>query len=330
MAAMNRARALLLLLCLAGCVSMAVGPAAAQSDFPTRPIRMIVPFPPGGGIDTTARIAAQKLSDVLGQQIVIENQGRAGVAIATKAVAKAEPDGHTLLYHSTTGIVHAAVTAKLPYDWLQDLAPVSITTRFAPVMIVSPTLPVKDVADFIALLKANPGKYSYASSGTGTAVHLAEELFRQKAGVDIVHVPYRGTIAAMPDLLTGRIAMMIDGVPVQTKNIQAGTVRALAVTTDTRSPVLPDVPTMKEAGLDYVVPFWTAVYAPARTPRSIVDKLAAAIAQTMKNAEVTKRLAEVGTEAVGSTPAALDALTRQQFSLYRGIVASNPELVEGR
>jgi len=327
---MNRARALLSLLFLAGCVATAASPAAAQADFPTRPIKMIVPFPPGGGIDTTARITAQKLSDVLGQQIVIENQGGAGGAIATNAVAKAEPDGYTLLYHSTTGIVHAAVTAKLPYDWLNDLAPVSITTRFAPVMIVSPTLPVKDLKEFIALLKANPGKYSYASSGTGTAVHLAEELFRQKAQVDIVHVPYRGTIAAMPDLLTGRIAMMIDGVPVQTKNIQAGTVRAIAVTTDTRSPVLPDVPTMKEGGLDYVVPFWTAVYAPARTPQPIVDRLAAAFAQTMRSDEVTKRLADVGTEAVGSTPAELDALTRQQFALYRGIVASNPELVEGR
>src|SRR5438270_3844372 len=173
MAAMNKARALLSLFGLACCMSMASGSAAAQADFPTRPIRMIVPFPPGGGIDTTARITAQKLSEVLGQQIVIENQGGAGGAIATNAVAKAEPDGYTLLYHSTTGIVHAAVTAKLPYDWLNDLVPVSIATRFAPVMIVSPTLPVKNLQDFIALLKTNPGKYSYASSGTGTAVPLA-------------------------------------------------------------------------------------------------------------------------------------------------------------
>jgi tripartite-type tricarboxylate transporter receptor subunit TctC len=328
---MNRARALLSVFWLAWLwLACGVATAAAQADFPSRPIRMIVPFPPGGGIDTTARITAQKLSDVLGQQIVIENQGGGGGAIATNAVTKAEPDGYTLLYHSTTGIVHAAVTPKLPYDWLKELAPISITTRFAPVMVVSPTLPVKDLKEFIALLKANPGKYSYASSGTGTAVHLAEELFRQKAGVDIVHVPYRGTIAAMPDLLTGRIAMMIDGVPVQTKNIQAGTVKALAVTTDTRSPVLPDVPTMKEAGLDYVVPFWTAVYAPSRTPQSVIDRLAAAINKAMQSDEVTKRLAEVGTEAVGSTPAELDALTRQQFALYRGIVESNPALVAGQ
>ncbi len=323
---MNKARALLSVLWLA----CGVATAAAQSDFPSRPVRMIVPFPPGGGIDTTARITAQKLSDGLGQQVIIENQAGGGGAIATGAVVNAAPDGYTLLYHSTTGIVHAAVTPKLPYDWLKDLAPVSITTRFAPVMVVSPTLPVKDLKEFIALLKANPGKYSFASSGTGTAVHLAEELFRQKAGVDIVHVPYRGTIAAMPDLITGRVAMMIDGVPVQTKNIQSGTVKALAVTTDARSPALPDVPTMKESGLDYIVPYWTAVYAPVKTPRAVIDKLAAAFRKVAQSDEVTKKLAESGTEAVGSTPAELDALDRQQFALYRGIVESNPKLVEGQ
>jgi tripartite-type tricarboxylate transporter receptor subunit TctC len=324
MAAMNKARALLSV-CWLVC---GVTSAAAQADFPSRPIRMIVPFPPGGGIDTTARITAQKLSEVIGQQIVVENQGGGGGVIATGAVVNAAPDGYTLLYHSTTGIVHAAVTPKLPYDWLKDLAPVSITTRFAPVMVVSPTLPVKDLKEFIALLKANPGKYSFASSGTGTAVHLAEELFRQKAGVEMVHVPYRGTIAAMPDLIAGRIAMMIDGVPVQTKNIQAGTVKALAVTTDARSPALPDVPTMKESGLDYIVPYWTAVYAPAKTPQPVIDKLAAAFRKAMQSDEVTKKLAESGTEAVGSTPAELDALTRQQFALYRGIVEANPKLVD--
>src|SRR5580704_8961258 len=251
--------------------------AFAQADFPSRPIKMMVPFPAGGGIDVTARIAAQAMTDVLGQQVIVQNQGGAGGALATDSVVKSNSDGYTLLYHSTTGIVHAAVTENLPYDWMRDLAPVSIVTRFAPVMIVSPTLQVKDLNEFIALLKANPGKYSFASSGTGTAVHLAEELFKQKAGVDIVHVPYRGTAAAMPDLLSGRIAMMIDGVPVQTPNIRSGTVRALAVTTSTRSPSIPDVPTMKEAGLDYEVPFWTAIYAPIQTPKPIIDKLAAAV-----------------------------------------------------
>ena len=316
----------LLLFCLAWLLALPTV-VRAQSDFPSRPIKMIVPFPPGGGIDVTARIAAQALTEVLGQQIVVQNQGGAGGAIATDAVVKANPDGYTLLYHSTTGVVHAAVTENLPYDWMRDLAPVSIVTRFAPVMIVSPTLPVKDLKEFIALLKANPGKYSFASSGTGTAVHLAEELFKEKAGVDMIHVPYHGTVAAMPDLLAGRIAMMIDGVPVQTQNIRKGVVRALAVTTSTRSPSIPDVPTMKEAGLDYEVPFWTAIYAPIQTPKPIIDKLAAAISKAMHDPAAVKRLADVGTEAVGSSPAELNDLTHQQFNLYRGIVQNNKSLL---
>ena len=299
----------------------------AQTDFPSRPIKMVVPFPPGGGIDVTARIAAQALTDILGQQVIVQNQGGAGGAIATDSVVKANPDGYTLLYHSTTGIVHAAVTENLPYDWMRDLAPVSIVTRFAPVMIVSPTLPVKDLKEFIALLKANPGKYSFASSGKGTAVHLAEVLFMQKAGVDMIHVTYHGTAAAMPDLLAGRVAMMIDGVPVQTENIRHGTVRALAVTTSARSPSIPNIPTMKEEGLDYEVPFWTAIYAPIETPKPIIDKLAAAIGKAMQDPAVVKRLADVGTDAVGSGPAALDVLTHQQFDLYHGIVQNDKSLL---
>jgi tripartite-type tricarboxylate transporter receptor subunit TctC len=320
----------LLLLCSVSTSAVSLQPAWAQAEFPSRPVKLIVPFPAGGGIDLTARVAAQKLGDVLGQQIVIQNQAGGGGAIATDAVAKADPDGYTLLYHSVTGIVHAAVTEKLPYDWLRDLAPVSLMTRFAPVMIVTPTLPARDLKEFIALLKANPGKYSYASSGVGTAVHLAAELFREKAGVDIVHVPYRGTAAAMPDLIAGRIAMMIDGVPIQTPNIRSGTVRALAVTTSTRSPAIPDIPTMKEAGLDYEVPFWTALYAPIGTPRGVVSKLAAAAGKAMQDNAVTKRLSEVGTESVGSTPTELDAQTRQQFSLYRTMVQNNRSLVGGQ
>jgi len=320
----------LLLICSAWILAPYAVPASAQADFPSRPIKMYVPFPPGGGIDVTARIAAEKLSEVLGQQVVILNQGGAGGAIATDAVVRADPDGYTLLYHSVTGIVHASVTENLPYDWLRDLAPVSLITRFAPVMIVTPSLPAKDLREFIALLKANPGKYSYGSSGTGTAVHLATELFKQKAAVDIVHVPYRGTVAVLPDLISGRVAMMIDGAPAETKNIQSGVVRALAVTTGTRSPSLPDVPTMKEMGLDYEVPFWTGLYAPIRTPQGIVDKLASAANKAMHDAAITKRLADIGTRAVGSTPAELDQDTRAQFQLYRTIVRDNPALMNGQ
>jgi tripartite-type tricarboxylate transporter receptor subunit TctC len=302
-------------------------PTLAQTDFPTRPIRMYVPFPPGGGIDVTARIAADQLAKVLGQSIIIINQGGGGGAIATDAVVRSNPDGYTLLYHSVTGIVHASVTKDLPYDWLRDLKPVSLITRFAPVMVITPALPAKTMREFIALLKANPGKYSYGSSGTGTAVHLDTELFKEKAGVNIVHVPYRGTVAVLPDLISGRVVMMIDGVPAEMKNIQNGVVRALAVTTSARSPALPDVPTMQEAGVDVVAPFWTGLYAPAATPKPIVDRLAAAADTAMHDPAVIKRLAAIGTEAVGSTPGEFDAETRTQFALYQKIVADNPSLL---
>jgi tripartite-type tricarboxylate transporter receptor subunit TctC len=267
------------------------------------------------------------LSEVLGQQIVVQNQGGASGSIATSFVVKSDPDGYTLLYHSTTGTVHSAITDKLSYDWLKDLIPVSIITRFAPVMVISPTLPVKDMKEFIALLKANPGKYSFASSGAGSAVHLAAEFFKEKAGVSMVHVPYRGTVSGMPDLLTGRIAMMVDGVPPQAKNIQNGVVKAVAVTTATRSPVIPDVPTMKELGLDFEVPFWTALYAPKSTPKAVIDKLAAAANKAMSDPAVVKRLADIGTESVGSTAAELDKLNHEQFQLYRTIVQNNKSLL---
>ena len=319
-----------LLLCGGWMLFAGVFPAHSQSDFPSRPIKMYVPFPPGGGIDVTARIFADKASEVLGQQIAIINQGGGGGAIATDAAVRADPDGYTLLYHSVTGIVHASVTPDLSYDWLRDLAPVSLITRFAPVMIVTPSLPAKDMKEFIALLKANPGKYSYGSSGPGTAVHLITELFKEKAGVDIVHVPYRGTVAVLPDLMSGRVVMMIDGVPAETNNIRNGTVRALAVTTAARSPSLPDVPTMREAGVDYEAPFWTGLYAPVKTPKDIVDKLSAAANRAMQDPTVIKRLADIGTESIGSTPAVLDVDTRAQFALYRKLVKDNPSLLNGQ
>jgi tripartite-type tricarboxylate transporter receptor subunit TctC len=301
---------------------------AAQDNFPTKPIKLVVPLAAGGGIDFTARATAQRLSEVIGQQVIVENIGGAGGTIGVNTVVRAAPDGYTLLYHSVTGVVSSVVGKDLPYDWLKDLVPVSLVTRFAPVLIINPSLPAKDLKEFIALAKANPGKFSYGSSGAGTAIHLASELFKATAGVDIVHVPYRGNAGVMPDLLAGRIQMLIDGVPAQQKNIEAGQVRALAVTTRTRAASLPDVPTTIEQGIDYEVPYWTAIFAPAATPKPIIDKLSAAIAQAMKDPGVVERLKNVGTEAVGSTPQELDAFNRAQFDLYRKVV-QDPRLKLG-
>jgi tripartite-type tricarboxylate transporter receptor subunit TctC len=303
-------------------------PALAQDAYPSKPIKLIVPLAAGGGIDFTARTAAQKLSDVLGQQVVVENQGGAGGLLGVGNVARAAPDGYTLLYHSVTGVVSSVVGKDLPYDWLRDFTPVSLVTRFAPVLVINPSLPAKDLKEFIALAKANPGKFSYGSSGAGTAIHLASELFRVAAGIDIVHVPYRGNAGVMPDLLAGRIAMLIDGVPAQQKNIDSGLVRALGVTTRTRAASLPNLPTMMEQGIDYEVPYWTGIFAPAATPKPIVDRLAADIAKAMRDPAVIERLKNVGTEAVGSTPQEFDAFNREQVALYRRIV-SDPRLQLG-
>ena len=325
---MTKRLALSALLLLAGVTAAAT--ALAQDSYPSRPIKVVVPFAAGGGIDITARMATEKMSAILGQQIVVQNQGGAGGSIGTALAAKSDPDGYTLLYHSTSGTVHSAITEKLTYNWLDDLVPVSIITRFAPVMVISPTLPAKTMAEFVALLKANPGKYSFASSGAGSAVHLAAEFFLERAGASMVHVPYRGTGAAMPDLLSGRIAMMVDGVPPQAKNIEGGVVRAVAVTTSTRSAAIPDIPTMKEVGYDFEVPFWTALYAPNNTPKSAIDKLAAAAQKAMKDPDVVKRLADIGTESVGSTPQELDTLNRQQFKLYRELISKNKALLDDK
>ncbi len=314
-------------LCVAALLAV-LTPAAAQEVFPSRPIKFIVPLAAGGGIDFTARVTAQKLSDVIGQQVVVENQGGAGGSIGVNQVVRSTADGYTLLYHSVTGIVNAAVAKDLPFDYMRDLVPVALVTRFAAVMVINPTVPAKDLKEFIALAKANPGKYSYGSSGAGTGIHLATEMFKRAAAVDIVHVPYRGNAGVMPDLLAGRIQLLVDGVPPQVKNIEAGSVRPLGVLSRTRSSALPNVPTMIEQGLDYEVPYWTAIYAPAATPKPIVEKLSAEIAKAMKDPDVIERLRKAGTEAVGSTPAEMDVFNRQQFELYRKVV-QDPNLKLG-
>jgi tripartite-type tricarboxylate transporter receptor subunit TctC len=314
-------------LCVAALLACAA-PAIAQDNFPSRPIKFVVPLAAGGGIDFTARVTAQKLSDVIGQQVVVENQGGAGGSIGVNQVVRAPADGYTLLYHSVTGVVNAAVAKDLPFDYMRDLVPVALVTRFAAVMVINPAVPAKNLKEFIALAKADPGKYSYGSSGAGTGIHLATEMFKRAAGVDIVHVPYRGNAGVMPDLLAGRIQLLVDGVPPQVKNIEAGSVRALGVLSRARSPGLPNVPTMIEQGLDYEVPYWTAIYAPAATPKPIVEKLSTEIAKAMKDPDVIERLRKAGTEAVGSTPAEMDAFNRQQFDLYRKVV-QDPSLKLG-
>src|SRR5262245_47899117 len=293
----------------------------AQEAWPNRPIKLMVPLTAGGGVDMMARLTAQHLSDQLGQQVVVENQGGAGGTIAANAVARARPDGYTLIFQSvSSAVVNALVYKNLPYDPVKDLIPVTLAGRFPLVLIANPEVPAKDLGELIALLKANPGKYSYGSSGVGTMPHLAGELFKSMAGVDIVHVPYRGNSAIMADLFAGRVAMMFDGPPTQLGNIREGKVRALAITTAERSPVLPTVPPVADTLPGYAIPFWTAIFAPAGTPKDVVERIAAETGKAMQHPDVLRRYGELGIVGVGSSPQELDRFWRAQLDYLGKIV----------
>jgi tripartite-type tricarboxylate transporter receptor subunit TctC len=308
------------------CLAAWCGLAGAQDAWPNRPIKLVVPLTAGGGVDMMARITAQHLSSQLGQQVVVENQGGAGGTLAANMVARSRPDGHTLIFQSVSAaVVNALVYKNLPYDPIKDLIPVTLAVSFPLVLIVNPDLPAKDLGELIRLLKANPGKYSYGSSGVGTMPHLAGELFKSMAGVDVVHVPYRGNSAIMADLLAGRVAMMYDGPPTQLGNIQSGKVRALAITTVERSQVLPDVPPLADTLPGYAIPFWTAIFAPANTPKDIVERIAAETKKAMQHADVVRRLGEIGAVGIGSSPQELDRFWRQQLD-YLGKVVKDANI----
>ncbi|MCK9918997.1 tripartite tricarboxylate transporter substrate binding protein [Microbacteriaceae bacterium K1510] len=296
-------------------------PVRAQTQWPTRPIRMVVPLTAGGGVDLTGRVLAEQLSQTLGEQVVVDNRPGAGGTIAAAQVARSDADGYTLIYQSvSSAVVNALVYKKLNYDPINDFAAVSLWARFPLVVVVPKDLPVNNLKEFIALLKANPGKYSYGSSGVGTSIHVAGELFKSLAGVDIVHVPYRGNSAVTTDLLAGRVALTFDGIAPQLPYIQDGRVKVLAVTTAERSPLLPDVPAMKEVVPGYELPFWTGLYAPAKTPKPIVDKIAEHCGKAAKNPATIERLKALGVETVGSSAADFDAFWRQQIAYYEKIV----------
>ncbi|MES2413758.1 MAG: tripartite tricarboxylate transporter substrate binding protein [Pseudomonadota bacterium] len=294
----------------------------AVSRYPARPIKLIVPFAPGGGVDLMARLAAQQLGDQLGQPVVVENQAGAGGTVGTAAVARAAPDGYTLLFHTTSSaVINAVVFTNLSFDPVTSFAPVTLMSRFPLAVFVNPDVPAKDMREFVALLKANPQKYNYGSSGYGSIVHLGAELFKSLAQVELTHIPYKGNAPALADLMAGRVTMMIDGVPPQLGNIAAGKVRALAVTTTTRSEVLPNVPTMIESGIPgYELSFWNAIFAPAGTPKPIVDRISREMAKIMAKPEVLARMKELGSTGIGSTPEELNKLWQDELTRYRKIV----------
>lgn len=299
-------------------------PTAAQAQpaaFPARPVKLIVPFPAGGPVDATARVLAQRLAEAWGQQVLVDNRAGAGGMVGADAAAKSSGDGHTLLMSSIHHSVLPALKPNLPYNVERDLLPVSFAATFPIVLVVQSTTPVKNVAELIAWAKKEPGKLNFSSSGNGGGTHLAGELFNARAGVKILHVPYKGSAAAMTDLLAGQVQMMFSDMPSALPHIKSGRLRALGVGNPQRSAMLPEVPTIAEAGLaGYEAYSWTAVMAPAGTPPAIVAKVSADVGRALSAPEVKQRLLDLGAEAGPNTPEQFGAMLKAEIAKWAQVV----------
>jgi tripartite-type tricarboxylate transporter receptor subunit TctC len=299
-----------------------IATSAVAQTYPARPIRMIVGTAPGGPIDFAARLAAQKLTEAFGQSVVVDNRTGAGGTIGTDYVAKSAGDGYTLLMASAATLcITPALYPKLPYDTLRDFAPVSTVAGVSYVVVVHPALAARSAAEFIALAKSRPGQLRFGSAGSGSVTHLAVELFRSMAGIEVVHVPYKGAGPAMIDLLGGQLDFMFDSVLTSTPLVKAGKLRALAQTGARRSPVLPEVPTVGETVLPgFDVSTWFGLVAPAATPRAIVARLNGAIVRGLNNADTRERLLAQGIEPIGNSPEAFAKLLLDEMPKWAQIV----------
>jgi tripartite-type tricarboxylate transporter receptor subunit TctC len=301
-------------------LALATAPAHAQS-YPTRPVRVLVGFTPGGGVDINARLLAAKLSALLGQQFVVENKPGAGTNIANESVAKSVADGYTLLFTSPAVAINMSLYRNPPYDALRDFAGVSIFSESTNLLVVPAALAAHSVQDLVAMAKAQPGALNYSSAGQGTTQHLAGELFKLRTGTSIVHVPYKGSAPAMTALISGDVQLGFINPVAAGPHVTSGRLRALAVAGAKRSALFPDVPTMKEAGFPGVeVALWYGLLAPKQTPRDVVQLLAAAVAQATRDDEVRKRLAADGAEPVGNTPAEFDRQLKEDLAKYGEVV----------
>jgi tripartite-type tricarboxylate transporter receptor subunit TctC len=298
----------------------AVSRAARAQTYPTRPVRIIVGFAPGGATDLMARLIGQWLSERLGQPFVIENRPGANSNIGTEAVVNAAPDGHTLLLAASPNAINASLYDKLSFNFIRDVAPVAGIHREPNVMKVNPSVPVKTVAEFIAHAKANPGKINMASGGNGSPSHVSGELFKMMTGVNLVHVPYRGAGPALVDLLGGQVQVNFSTMSSSIEYVRAGKLRALAVTTPTRSPALPDVPTVAEFVPGYESSYWTGVGAPKNTPAEIVDKLNKEINAALADPKITARLTDLGSKPLAGSPADFGKLIAEETEKWAKVV----------
>ena len=297
----------------------AVSRVAWAQAYPTRPVRLIAPFPPGGSIDLTARLMGQWLTERLGQQVVIENRGGAAGNIGSEAALNSPPDGYTLLLCSVANAISATLYDKLNYNF-RDVAPVAGISRAPNVMVLHPSVPANTVTEFIAYAKANPGKINMASSGTGTSIHMSGELFKLMTGINMQHVPYRGSAPMLTDLLAGQVQIAFDNLQPSMPHIKAGTLRALAVTTATRSDALPDLPTIGDFVAGYEASTWNGMCAPKNTPADIVDRLNLEINAGLADARLKARLADMGAWALPGSPTDCGKLIADEIEKWGKVI----------
>ncbi len=312
-----------LVVCALGFVATlwAAGSASAQADYPNRPIRIVVPFSPGGAVDGPTRVVAQELGKRLKQQVNVENKPGAGATIGSGEVAKATADGYTLLLASQTNAISATLYPKLPFAPIDDFVGISLLGREPGVLVVHPSMPLKNVADLIALAKAKPGELNYASSGNGSGQHLFMAQFASMAGIKLTHVPYRGSGQATTDLLAGTVPISMPGTAGMVAHIKAGKLRPLATSGATRSPQLPDVPTLAESGITaYSAYVWMGLLAPKGTPAAVIDRLHRELKVVMALPEVKNYFAEAGIEVVGSSPAEMDSYFREEREHWAKVI----------
>ena len=291
----------------------------AESAYPSKPVRLLVGFSPGGGTDVAARIVAKKVSEDWNQQVVVDNRAGAGGLIAFDLVAKANPDGYTLLAASPSFAIQPGISAHLPYDPIKDFAPITVISSSPYVLVLNPGVPAKSVKELIALAKAKPDTLNYASGGIGSAQHFTTELFALMAGIKIVHVPYKGAVS-VPDVIAGRVQMLFSGVPQALPHLQAGRLRAVGVTTPKRSRILPEVPTIAEAGVPgYDVTVWYGLFCTGRTPKPVLDKINAGFVKAIHSAEAGQQLGAMGLEPVGNPSAEFTKSIKEEIARWTNV-----------
>ena len=306
---------------IAAAALVLVSMAAAAQTYPSRPIKFIVPYPPGGGTDVVARILAEPLTAELGQTIIIDNRGGAAGNVGTEIAARAPADGYNILFTLSSHTINPKLYDKLPFDVERDFVPISMAALIPQILVVHPSVPANNVQELIALAKANPGKLNYASVGTGSPGHIAGELFKLKTGVDIVHVPYKGGGPAVTDTIGGQVQMLFVSMPAAWQQVKAGKLKAIAVTSAKRSQTAPDVPTIAESGVpDFVVDSWYGALAPAKTPPAIVARLNAALVKVLEMPAVREKLFLQGAEAAPSTPAEFDRVIKDELAKWDYVI----------